>query len=107
MNNDVIDGICIVDLETRPNFRLWLRYSDGVEGEVDLSEMAKLPACRGWHEDVSFDAVGLMPGNILTWNDDIDLCGDFLYLKLTGKESADLFPILRELECPPLLASAA
>lgn len=107
MNKDMADEIRIVDLETRPKFRLWLRYSDGVEGEVDLSEMAKLPAFRGWHEDVSFNAVGLMPGNILVWNDAIDLCGDSLYLKLTGKEAADLFPMLRELECPPLPASAA
>lgn len=82
----------IVEVEPRAEFRLWLRYEDGVAGEVDLSERAKLPLFQGWHDDVPFEAVGLSPSGLLVWNDDIDLCGDALYLELTGQSPADLFP---------------
>ena len=29
-----------VDVEPRDGYRIWLRYSDGASGEVDLSDMA-------------------------------------------------------------------
>ena len=82
----------IVEVEPRAEFRLWLRYEDGVAGEVNLSESAKLPLFQGWHDDAPFEAVGLSPSGLLVWNDDIDLCGDALYLELTGQSPADLFP---------------
>jgi hypothetical protein len=32
----------------------------------------------------------------LVWNDQIDLCPDALYLKVTGKKPEDIFPALRQ-----------
>jgi hypothetical protein len=32
----------------------------------------------------------------IKWNDEIELCADSLYLKLTGKSPQELFPKLRE-----------
>ena len=32
----------LVAAEARPNYRLWVRFEDGVEGEVDLSDVAGL-----------------------------------------------------------------
>lgn len=107
MNPDTMEEVQLIEVEPRPHFRLWLRYSDGVEGEVDVSDMACLPIFRRWHEDVPFAAVGVMPGNLLVWNDDMDMCGDALYLELTGKQPEDIFPNLRKRACQPLPDSTA
>ena len=74
---------------------------------MDVSDMACLPIFRRWHEDVPFAAVGMMPGNLLVWNDDMDMCGDALYLELTGKQPEDIFPNLRKRACQPLPDSTA
>ena len=33
----------------------------------------------------------------LAWGDEIDICPDALYLRITGKKPEDLFPKLQEL----------
>ena len=67
-----------------PNFRIWLRYSDGVEGEVDLSDLAG----RGvfaWNDPIFFQSVRLGTHGAIEWSPDIDICPDSMYLRLTGK----------------------
>lgn len=29
----------LIEVKPLPNYRLWLRYEDGVEGEIDFSEL--------------------------------------------------------------------
>lgn len=36
----------IVEAEPRDVYRLWIRFEDGVEGEMDLSDLAGAPL--GW-----------------------------------------------------------
>ena len=64
---------------------LWLRYDDGVEGEVDLSHLAGRGVFRAWEKPGAFEAVRLGAQRQIAWGDDLDLCPDALYLKLTGK----------------------
>jgi len=33
----------------------------------------------------------------LRWNEEIDICPDAVYLKITSKKPEDLFPMLREM----------
>ena len=44
MYPDVIEVAWImarpIEVKALPNFRIWLRYDDGTEGEVDLSDLA-------------------------------------------------------------------
>ena len=47
-----------------------------------------------WQDPSFFSAVRLDPGGLVVWSGDIDLCGDALYLKLTGKSPEDRFPTL-------------
>ena len=69
----------------REGYRIWLHYEDGVEGEVDLSHLAEAEAFKRWQDRRFFETVGLGPGGAVEWDKDVALCGDALYLKLTGQ----------------------
>lgn len=88
-----------IPIEVKPleNYRLWVRYSDGVEGSVDLSDLAGKGVFALWNDYQEFQKVHIGPGGEIAWNDEIDLCPDAIYLKITGKKPEDLFPKLREL----------
>ncbi|MDE0667531.1 MAG: DUF2442 domain-containing protein [bacterium] len=77
-------------------YRIWLRYDDGVEGELDLSYLAGDGVFAAWEDHSLFAAVRLGPCGSIVWGDDLDLCGDALYLKLTGKTPEELFPEMFE-----------
>jgi hypothetical protein len=86
-------------IEVKPldNYRLWISFSDGVEGVVDLSELVGKGVFSSWTDYQQFEKVHLGPGGEIAWDDQIDMCADALYLKLTGKKPEDIFPMLREL----------
>ncbi len=85
-------------VEARPKYRLYLEYSDGTAGEVDLSALAGRGVFTAWSDPSFFSQVHIGPSRHVAWNDDIELCADALYLKLTGKTPEDLFPSLRSEE---------
>ena len=85
----------LVDAAPRPGYRVWLRYDDGVEGEVDLSHLAGSGVFEAWDDRSYFEQVHVGGFGQLSWDDDIDLCPDALYLQLTGKNAEDLFPRLK------------
>ena len=84
-------------VEVRPfsGYRIWLRYADGVEGEVDLSNLAGRGLFKAWIDRTVFESVHVDRSGAVTWNEDIDLCPDALYLRLTGKAVEELFPKLK------------
>jgi hypothetical protein len=80
-------------IEVRPvgRYRIWLRYQDGTEGEVDPSDLAGRGVFAAWNSEGVFDAVQLGPHGAVEWPGDLDLCPDALYLRLTGKRSEEVF----------------
>ena len=66
-------------------YQIWLHYDDGVEGTVDLSQLAEAEAYRRWQDRRFFESVGIGPGGTVEWDDDVALCGDALYLELTRR----------------------
>lgn len=84
----------LVSLEPLEDFRLRLRYSDGVTGEVDLSHLAGQGVFRGWREPGVFEAVKISSHGSIAWPEEIELCPDSLYLQLTSKVPEELFPKL-------------
>jgi hypothetical protein len=74
----------------RPNYRLWLKYSDGVEGEVDLSALVGQGVFAAWLELGAFNAVRVNEFGSPEWPGEIDLCPDSLYMELTGKTWTEL-----------------
>ena len=84
-------------LEVKPlkNFRLWLRYDDETAGEVDLSELAGKGVFKAWDNQEFFNTVRIGPHGEIAWGDDLDLCSDSVYLRLTKKSPEDIFPALK------------
>jgi hypothetical protein len=78
-----------------PNYRLYLEFNDGAKGEVDLSDLAGKGVFESWNDYSFFEKVHIGDHREIKWNDEIELCADSLYLKLTGKTPEELFPRLR------------
>jgi len=85
----------LVAIKPLPNFRLWLRYDDSTAGEVDLSDLAGRGVFQAWDDPGAFEKVSIDEHGAIAWGPDLDLCPDSLYLRLTGKSPADVFPGLR------------
>ena len=78
-----------------PDYKIWIQYSDGVEGEVDLSYLVGKGVFSAWKDANVFQTFRVENGRSITWTDEIDLCADSLYLEITGKAPEDIFPKLR------------
>ena len=83
--------------EVKPltNFRIWLRYEDGTEGTIDLSDVAGRGVFAAWNDPPFFRSVRLGSHGAIEWGADIDICPDAMYLRLTGKSPEDVFPALK------------
>lgn len=84
-----------IQVRALPGFRLFLRYADGVEGTVDLSSLAGKGVFAIWNEPGVFEGVSIGESGEIRWTSDVDLCPDALYMEISGKSPADLFPNLR------------
>ncbi|MBU6429125.1 MAG: DUF2442 domain-containing protein [Cyanobacteria bacterium REEB65] len=75
----------IVAASPGPDYLLWLRFSDGVEGTVDLSRLVGKGVFESWRDESVFRAVAIEPTfGTVVWPGDIDLCPDALYSDVTG-----------------------
>ena len=88
-------------VRARPHYRIYLEFSDGAKGEADLSDLAGKEVFQAWSDYTFFEKVHIREHGEIRWNDEIELCADSLYLKLTGKSPEELFPKLRR-EIPQL-----
>ncbi len=86
-------------IEVKPleRYQLWIKYSDGVAGVADLSYLAGDGVFALWNDYSEFQKVHIGPSGEIAWSDQIDLCPDAIYLKITGKQPEDIFPKLGEL----------
>ena len=73
-----------IDVEARAGHRVWLRYSDGTSGEVDLTHLAGRGVFKLWNAPGRFEAVHITPMRGIAWGNDVELCPDALYVQLTG-----------------------
>ncbi|MBI4468114.1 MAG: DUF2442 domain-containing protein [Acidobacteria bacterium] len=84
-----------VEVKPLSDYRIWLRYDDGVEGEVDLGHLAGRGVFHIWSDREFFESVHVDNSGAIAWNQEIELCPDSLYLRLTGKPAEELFPRLK------------
>ena len=76
--------------------KLKLRFDDGVEGVVDLAAEVGIGIFTASNNPNHFAAVKIVHnGRALEWPGEIDLCGDALYLEITGMKPEELFPKLQ------------
>ena len=85
-----------IEVRPLPGFRLYLRYDDGAVGEVDLSDFAGHGVFALWDEPGAFERASIGSGGEIRWSDQVDLCADALYMKITGATPEQLFPQLGE-----------
>jgi len=79
----------IVSARPLPGYRLSLCFEDGVEGEVDLSDLVGKGVFAAWTDPGAFDKVHIDPeSHTVAWPGDIDLCPENLYQEVAaGAES--------------------
>ena len=87
----------ITAVKALKDYRLDLRFDDGVTGTVDLSDLVGQGVFASWCDTKVFDSVRIGSSGELVWGDQIDLCPDSLYLKVTGKTANEVFPGLHDL----------
>ena len=81
-----------LEVKALPRYRIGLRYDDGSQGEIDLSDVAERGVFQAWTNPAVFNAVKLGSHGAIEWSPDLDLCPDAMYLRLTGKTVEQVFP---------------
>ena len=81
-----------VDVKALDAYRIWLRYSDGSAGVVDLSDLVGRGVFAAWNDPRFFKEVRLGQAGAVAWGEDIELCPDALYMQLTGKPLEEVIP---------------
>ncbi|MGC4128995.1 MAG: DUF2442 domain-containing protein [Bergeyella sp.] len=72
----------LIEAKPMKNFSLFLVFSDGTEGMINLSDVPRNGLFQIWEKE--FDNFKT-EGNILKWNDEAEVDADAFYLKLIGK----------------------
>ena len=90
-----------VEVEARPSYRLWVKFADGPEGVVDLSELVGQGPYAAWSDPDFFKGVHIdSEMKVIAWGNDVDICPDAVYLELTGLPFDQVFPWMQE---PPVI----
>lgn len=64
----------IIACQPKPNYRVWIHFDDGLEGEVDLSDLVGKGVFKAWKSVEFFNQVRVDPRtDTLAWGDEIDL----------------------------------
>ena len=83
-----------VEVKALPNYTLHVRFSDGIEGDVDLSHLVGVGVFSFWNDAGNFERVSIGPSGEIRWTDKIDMCPDAIYMQITGKAPEEVFPKL-------------
>ncbi len=70
----------IVEVKTIQHYRIWIRFADGLEGEIDLSDLVGRGVFAAWNDPVEFEKAYIDPDtHTVAWPGEIDLAPDALY----------------------------
>lgn len=79
-----------INVEARPGYHIWVEYEDGVAGEIDLSDVAGRGVFAAWDEPGAFEKVYVSDHRSIAWSDDLEICPDAAYMKITGRSFEEL-----------------
>ena len=85
----------IIRVEVFDNYKVKLEYENGQEGIADLSNLVGKGVFVLWNDYNAFCNVKIGTSGELSWSDQVDLCPDSLYLKITNQKPEGLFPVLK------------
>ena len=86
----------IINVKVLNDYKVELKYDNGRQGIADLSHLVGKGLFSLWNNYDDFRKVKIGSSGELVWNDQVDLCPDSLYLKITNQEPEDLFPGLTQ-----------
>ena len=81
----------ITNVTVLQEYKVKLEYSDGTQGIIDLSYLVGKGVFSLWNDYETFRNVKIGSSGELTWSDQVDLCPDSLYLKITHQKPEELF----------------
>ena len=90
----------LLKVEAREGYRIWVEYDDGACGEVDYSHKVGRGVFKVWDEPGVFERVYVTKYGAIGWSDELDLCPDTVYFRLTGKTPEEMMPRLRAQAAP-------
>ncbi|MEK7264318.1 MAG: DUF2442 domain-containing protein [Bacteroidota bacterium] len=74
-----------VQIKPLNSFHLWIQYSDGTQGELNLSYLVGKGVFKALESENLFDKVYIdKETKAIAWNETLELCPDSLYLRLKG-----------------------
>lgn len=86
MYRDISRRNIIIACRALPGYRVYLRFNDGLEGEVSLNHLVGHGVFEPWNDVHFFERVYIDPvTHTLAWSDEIDLCSDVLRKEIGGK----------------------
>ena len=71
-----------VEVKVLSDYKLWVKYSDGVEGTVDLSHLAGKGVFSIWNDYGNFEKVYIGKSREIAWDDQVDVCPDSIYMRI-------------------------
>lgn len=83
-----------VEVKALSDYRLWVKYSDGAEGIVDLSHLAGKGVFSLWDNYSNFEKVHIREKGAIAWDDQVDVCPDSIYMRITKQVPEEVFPNL-------------
>ncbi len=84
-----------VEVQALDGYWLWVRFSDGIEGKIDLSPMLESNKCRPLTDRAFFEGVHLTPWGGIAWSDNIEVDEDWIYKEFTGRTIDEAQKILQ------------
>ena len=85
----------VIKVNTLDDYKVYLEFSDGTTGVVDLSEYAGKGVFSIWNDYDIFMQAKIGSSGELIWSGTADLCPDALFMKLKNMRPEDVFPNLR------------
>lgn len=73
----------IIAVEARADYRVWIKFEDGLEGELSLAHLVGQGVFAAWDDEAAFHEVFVDPeAGTIAWPGDIDLAPDALRSRL-------------------------
>ena len=82
----------LMEVKACEGYRIWVRFDDGVSGEVDLSHLVGKGVFKAWNDPEFFKGVYVAEGHAIAWSEELDMCPDLAYMEVTGLTVEEMFP---------------
>ena len=79
----------IVAAEPRPDYHVWIRFEDGLEGELSLAHLVGRGVFASWSDQSEFRKLFIDPeSGTIAWPGGLDLAPDALHHRLAEANAA-------------------